>query len=388
MDTTTFSNHLPVRVRFGSGVLSELSELCQQLGVRRPVIVADPVVLDLTPVRNALATLRAQSDTLSILSIPSGEPTTTSIDDIGRQLRELDADLVIAIGGGSAMDTGKGARVLLQNSGSITEYSWPGTPKAIAAPTVALITVPTTAGTGSEVTGGVVMTDPTTQLKVAAPSPHNRAEYCFVDPDVTASLPLEPTLWGGLDALGQAIGSVVASAHTPVGDALGLEAITLLTAALPRVLADLGDAKSRNEVACGALLAGMAMNVAEAGTDHSLAHPLGSLHHLPHGLTVGLMLVESMQHDAQFVPARFERVADAMGAPRNDAGDGSRAISAVRNLLRTARCPTLGECGIRAQDVPALVASAQAGWIPVEPGPWSVEDIRAAYDRALAITLR
>jgi choline dehydrogenase len=383
-----FSNHLPVQISFGVGVVAELADLAASLGARRPAVIADPIVLELASVISALDGVRDGSDTLTVIPVDRGEPTIDSVDSTAARLKQAEADLIIAIGGGSAMDTAKGARLLLNNEGSITTYTWPGEPAPIAPPSTPLVTIPTTAGTGSEVTGGVVMTNPRTNLKVAAPSPVNRAEYCLVDPELTLSLPAEPTLWGGLDALGQAIGSVVASVHTPVGDALGLEAIRLVSRALPKVMQNLSDLDARADVSCAALLAGLAMNVSEAGTEHSLAHPLGSLHHLPHGLTVGLMLVESMQHDAQFVADTFERIADALGAPTDGTNDGSRAVEAVRRLVGRLALPTLRECGITESDLPALVESAQAGWIPVEPGPWTSTDIRQAYDRAFAVSDR
>jgi alcohol dehydrogenase len=225
-------------------------------------------------------------------------------------------------------------------------------------------------------------------MKVAAPSPHNRAEYCFVDPRLTLTLPPGPTLWGGLDALGQAIGSVIAKVHTPVGDGLGLEAVRMAAQGLPAVLRDPSDLDARTAMSCAAMLAGLAMNVSEAGTEHCLAHPLGAMFHLPHGLTVGLMLAESIEHDRQYEPARFERVADAMGEPDDGTRDGSRAVRAVRRFLAEVRCPTLREAGLDEGHVAALADSARAGWIPIEPGPWSRDDVVRAYRRALALDRR
>jgi alcohol dehydrogenase len=374
-----------VRIQFGAGSLERLPEILRSENCHRVIVIADPVVLTLDRVSHAFVGLAAEFE-VEVLTVPEGEPTLESVDALGALLREANADVVVAIGGGSALDSAKGARLLLENPGSIRLYTWPGEPQPVLAPTIPLITIPTTAGTGSEVTGGVVMTDEQQDAKVAAPSPLNRAQYCLVDPELTLSLPPSPSLWGGLDALGQAIGSVVSKAHTPVGDGLGLEAIRLAVSALPRVMDDLSDIDARSDMACAALLAGLAMNVSEAGTEHSLAHPLGSIHHLPHGLTVGMMLAESMEHDIQYEPERFERVADAMGAPKDGTTDGTRAVRAVRELLAKLRCATLADHGITEADVEALTECALAGWVPVEPGPWSADDVRAAYGRALLIT--
>jgi len=328
-----FRNHLPVDIRFGVGVVSELPALIEQLESRRPFVIADSFVLELPAIHAVLSDIEAKVASLGVFPVAAGEPTVQSVNEIGGKLADHQPDALIAIGGGSAMDSAKGARVILSNGGPIERFIWPGDPEPIGKPTVPLITVPTTAGTGSEVTGGAVMNDPARNMKVAAPSPLNRAQFCLVDPELTLSLPEGPTLWGGLDALGQAIGSVVCKANTPVGDALGLDAIALAVDALPLLRSKPDDIDARSKMACSALLAGLAMNVSEAGTEHCLAHPLGGIHHLPHGLTVGLMLVESMEHDRSYVPARFERIADAMGVPADNTSDGSRAVSAVRRLL-------------------------------------------------------
>ncbi|MFN8080142.1 MAG: iron-containing alcohol dehydrogenase [Kineosporiaceae bacterium] len=390
-----FTNHLPVRIDFGPGSLERLGEAVTYEGCQAPFVIADPVVLVLPAIQQLLAHLVSLGLRVSIAEVPVGEPTLATVDALGDQLRRAHADgradVMIALGGGSALDTAKGARLLLTNPGSIRRYIWPGEPQPISAPFVPLITVPTTAGTGSEVTGGVVMTDPDSGLKVAAPSPHNRAQYCFVDPRLTLALPPGPTLWGGIDALGQAIGATLSSVHTPVGDGLGLEAVRLISRALPTVIAHPLDLDARTDMAAAALLAGLAMNVSEAGSEHSLAHPLGSLHHLPHGLTVALMLAESMEHDRRYVPARLERVADALGEPPlrpGEAPDGSRAVRAVQRLLAELGCPTLRDCGVTEDDVEPLTEAALAGWIPVEPGPWTREDIAHAYRRALSLTTR
>lgn len=387
MGVPAFKNHLPVRIDFAPGSIDRLGAIAEQEEANRIGIVGDSVVLRIEGVRRALDSLAARAEVIE-LEVEAGEPTIQTVNAIGDELRRFGPDLVVAIGGGSALDTGKGARALLKNPGSIERYSWPGNPAPLVGPDVPLVTIPTTSGTGSEVTGGVVMNDPQKSAKVAAPSPLNRAQYCLVDPELTLGLPPDPTLWGGLDALGQAIGSLIAKVHTPVGDGLALESIRLTRRALPRVLAEPGDIEARSDMACAALLAGLAMNVSESGTEHSLAHPLGSIHHLPHGLTVGLMLAESMEHDRQFEPDRFERIADAMDAPAWDLADGSRAVQAVRDFLAEVGCPTLTEVGVTPADIESLVTCAVDGWIPVEPGPWTKDDVRLAYQRAMAVTTR
>jgi alcohol dehydrogenase len=138
-------------------------------------------------------------------------------------------------------------------------------------------------------------------------------------------------------------------------------------------------------MACASLMAGFAMNLSEAGTEHSLAHALGARHGLPHGLTVGLMLAESLDHDRRYVPELAERAADALGEPPAAERDGARAVRAVRRILADVELPTLAACGVGDDDLDGLTDVALAAWIPVEPGPWTRDDVRGAYVAALAL---
>ena len=382
LDISPFENHLPVRIRFGEGVLDELPDLLRTAGSRRVAAIVDPNVRDLPAIAEALDA----SDAV-VHETAQNEPTTASIEAAATWLSDVGADALVAIGGGSTIDTAKGARLVSRQGGPVTRFAYPD-PEPIEEQPLLLVTVPTTAGTGSEVTGGIVAFDTNSDLKVGASSPHNRAQFCLVDPTLTWSLPPAPTLYGGIDALAQGLAAVVVRVHTPIGDALGLEAIRIAARALPALVRDPLDHDARAAMACASLLAGLAMNVAEAGTEHSLAHALGTLLHLPHGLTVGLVLAESLDHDRTFVPDRMERIADAVGEPPGSDPDGSRAPRAVRKLLAQIGFPTARDAGVEEQHVASLVDLALRGWIPVEPGPWSPADIEAAYRRALALTRR
>jgi len=382
-----FSNCLPVQVTFGAGTLGELPAAAARLRARRAFALVDESVGALPEVDAALAALAGECDVLVERAEP-GEPSVERIDETGERLRVSGCDLVVALGGGSVIDTAKGARLVASARGPFRRFAWPGRPEPVPAPTLSLIAVPTTAGTGSEVTGGIVAVDRDAGRKVGAASPLNRADAAIVDPLLTRSVPREATMFCGVDALAQGLAAVVVQPHTPVGDAIGLEATRLAAAALPRVLQDLLDEGARSHMACASLLAGLAMNLSEAGTEHSLAHALGVVHGLPHGLAVGLVLAETMERDRVFVPARFERIADALGVAPAGAGDGARAVRGVRSLLAEVGFPTLSEVGVTDADVPELVDVTLDGWIPVEPGPWTRDDVAAAFRDALSVVVR
>ena len=371
-----FSVQLPVRIRFGDGILGELGHHLVALGALRPLVVCDASVRSLAAVERAVAGLT------TLIAAP-GEPTVASADDLGEQVRAARADVVIAIGGGATIDAAKGARLVASTGNPIDRYLWPGDPEPVPPLAIRLVAVPTTAGTGSEVTGGIVLLDPATRRKVAAPSPHNRPDVALVDPILTHGLPPAPTLYGGVDAVAQGLAAVVCAARNPIGDALGLEAVRIGAPALRAVVTDPTAAPARSAMACASLLAGLAMNVSEVGTEHSLAHALGSIHALPHGLSVGLVLAASMEHDRRHVPERMERVADALGVPADATRDGSRAVRGIRDLLRDVAFPSAARLGLATANVVDLAAAALAGWIPVEPGPWTRDHVELAYRRSL-----
>lgn len=368
-----------MRISFGVGTVAELGRIAAELRMTRVVAIVDPAASG--PVASVMQALAPAG----VIEIEPGEPTVDSVQLAGDTLAGLGARGVVAVGGGSALDTAKGARLVAAGGRSIRKLLDGAAPipsqAAIAA--IPLVTVPTTAGTGSEVTGGCVMHDRRVGRKVGLALPANRAQAAVVDPDLTFGLPPAPTLYGAVDALAQGLAPTVTRVATPIGDAIGLEGVRLATRALPRVVADPGDIDARADMSCASLLAGLAMNISECGAEHWLAHPLGTALGIPHGLSVGLVLAESMEVDRQAAPERFERVADAMGEPDDGSRDGSRAVRAVRRALRDAGLPTAQAAGLGEQHLDALTESALAFWPPTPPHEWAPADIRGAYQAAL-----
>jgi choline dehydrogenase len=246
--------------------------------------------------------------------------------------------------------------------------------------------VPTTAGTGSEVSGGAVITDDATHTKAGIASPLLRAQHALVDPVLTWGLPPSITAMTGIDALAQAIAAVVVKVATPVGDGVALEATRLAGGALVRAVRDGSDRDARSDMACASLLGGLAMNISDCGAEHSLGQAIGGMFGLPHGLTIALVLAETMDRDRRFVPERFERIADALGEPDDGSGDGSRAVRAVTRILGELEFDTLEAVGVREEHLDELTEKALADYfISVAPEPWSADEVRAAYAQGLAL---
>jgi choline dehydrogenase len=376
-----FRNHLPVKIRFGEGVAADLAAVLAEEGATRPLVVIDAGLAGLVP--QVAAALAAVPGAETFEKAP-GEPTVALVEQAAEALAAADCDAVAAIGGGSAMDTAKAARLVAGQGGPYLRFAAGGV--AYEPPRIPLICVPTTAGTGSEVSGGAVITDERTHVKAGIASPHLRAQHALVDPALTYGLPPGITAHTGIDALAQAIAGMVVTARTPIGDGIALEAIRLAGDALVRVVRDGSDREARAQMACASLMAGLAMNISDCGAEHSLGQALGGRFGLPHGLTIGLVLAETMDRDRAHVPAQFERIADALGEPAGGPADGSRAVRAVRRILAELEFPTLAAVGVADADLDGLTEGALADYfISVAPAPWSPAEVRAAYAQGLAL---
>ena len=372
-----FTAHLPVQIRYGEGAIGELAGLAAG---RRVLVVTERPVLEIDAVASAVAGML-------VYEKPLGEPTAQVVAEAAKRIAMEDPDVLVAIGGGSVLDLAKGAR-LVAGQGMPIERFLAGE-VAVEPPRTPLVSVPTTSGTGSEVSGGVVLLDHVQRRKVGVAHPLLRAQYALVDPLLTLGLPTEPTAWTGADALAQAIGGVIVSNSNPASVALGLEACRHIAAGLERSVADGSDAQARAEMSLGSLLAGLSMNLSDSGADHALGHAIGSTFDLPHGLTVGLVLAETLDVNRPACAGPLERVADALDEPDDGTRDGSRAIAAVKRLLAAISLPTLRQAGVSEQDVDGLVELALADYcITVNPRTWDANDMRSAYATALALDSR
>jgi alcohol dehydrogenase len=369
-------------------VLGTLCGILRGEGCTHAFVVVDAGLEELVPpVAATLALLDRNGIGLTRFVKEPGEPTSDVVDAAAAALADSGADAVVAIGGGSVMDTAKSARLCAHRGATFAEFL--AGDRSIPPPSLPLVCIPTTAGTGSEVSGGAVITDPATNEKAGIAGPELRAQHALVDPALTYSLPPQVTAYTGIDALAQAIAAVVAKARTPVGNAIALEAVRLAARSLAVVVRDGSNREARSEMACASLLAGLAMNISDCAAEHSLAQAIGGRFRLPHGLTVGLVLAETLDRERRYVPDLLERVADAMNEPIDGPRDGSRAVSAVRRLLADLGFPVLREVGAGAADLDELTERALADFfITQSPSPWTATEVRAAFEAALALERR
>ena len=384
-----FANNLPVKIRFGEGMGATLPAAIAELGTDRVFLMVDEGIEVHNPAVAALLADVASADGLTFVRFekPAGEPTIAMIDDAIAALAASGAGVVVALGGGSVIDTAKAARLGAQLGVTFREFI--SGPPTYPVPTVPLIAMPTSAGTGSEVSGGAVVSDPESGRKAGIANANLRAQIALVDPLLTYSMPPSMTANTGIDALAQAIAGMVAKCRTPIGDAIALEAIRMMTPGIVAAYRDGTDAAARAAMSCGSMMAGLTMNISDCTAEHSLGQAIGGMKHVPHGLTIGLVLVETLERERQHVPEQLERVADAMGEPDDGSKDGSRAVRAVQRVLAQLDFPVLGSLGITNADIDELSDLALADFfITQSPVPWSKAEVVAAFSSALALTSR
>ncbi len=378
-----FSNHLPVRIRFGDGVSGELADSLRNQNATTALVVIDAELEERNAgVAAAIASLTDAGIRVDRFVKDLGEPTIDIIDAAATALNNHAPEAVVAIGGGSVIDTAKAARLCHQTGMLFRE--WLASERPFPEPTVPLTAMPTTAGTGSEVSGGAVITDPNETRKAGIASPTLRAHVALVDPTLTYSVPPATTAFTGIDALAQAIAAMVAKVRTPIGDGIALESIRLIGRSLPTAVAQGQNRAARSQMACGSLMAGLSMNISDCTAEHSLGQAIGALFHAPHGLTIGVVLAPTLERERQHVPDVLERVADALDYPEDGSDDGSRAVKAIDALLTKLDFPVLRSVGADESDLDTLADIAQEDFFHTQsPVPWSHDELRAALEAAL-----
>jgi alcohol dehydrogenase len=345
-------------VEYGPGVHQNIGSVAKGWDCKKALFVTDRILVQEGVVAKVSAPLEAEGIAVEIFDQVTTEPTDLFV----AMLKNTGADLVIGLGGGSAMDCAKAIAVMAENTGSVVQYAgaaatFPNDKK------VRLMTLPTTSGSGAEIAGWSVITDSARSVKLSFGSPFLEPEYVFVDPELTINLPRRATVFSGMDALSQAIEGMLSVRRTPISVALGLYAVELLTDNLPKVYSHGWDLEARSNMSIGSFLAGIVINTSGCISVHALAETMGGLYHKPHGLLVGLCLPHVLSF---LLPGDHELLAQVANALDVNT-DGlttyeaaQMAIVRVHELLAELEFPTLKEIGLKEQDLPQIASMAMA----------------------------
>jgi alcohol dehydrogenase class IV len=317
--THTIELHLPQDILIGGGVSDDLAAHVAAVGIKRPLVVSDRFLLDKGPAGGLAQRLSDAGLAVATFGDVQPDPTAENVHDALRALREHEADGVVAIGGGSPMDTAKAAAVLATNDGELRDFAGY---QQVPEPGLPLVAVPTTAGTGSEVTRVAVITDTERDVKMMMLDGHLMARVAVADYKLTLSTPAALSANVGVDSLTHAIEAYVSTRATLVTDMLALKAARLIGAHLRRAVADGDDEEAREAMMLGATLAGAAFSNASVALVHGMSRPIGAHFHLPHGLSNALLLPTVTRFSVSGAPDRYASIAREMGlAEAQDADD-------------------------------------------------------------------
>ncbi|MFM4747349.1 iron-containing alcohol dehydrogenase [Aeromonas veronii] len=327
----------PVKLLAGEQALEQLASELTSLGARRPLLLTDRGV-NATGLATLLANVLAEGE-LPVAAIWDEIPADSStavVERIAKRYRELDCDSLVALGGGSVIDTAKAVNILTSMGGDhLLDYSGAG---CLTRPLKPLAVVPTTAGTGSEVTLVAVIKDEASGRKVPFTSPFLLPQLAVLDPRLTQGLPLNITAATAMDAMTHAIEAFIGTAKNPVSDALALMAVEKIASALPQIIHDPQNKQLRLQLAEGSTLAGMAFSNSMVGLVHALGHSLGARCHLPHGLCMNLFLPTVLDYNRPEVDNELARLLlPLVGAERFAATPAHQRAEATITAIRTLR---------------------------------------------------
>ncbi|MDR0424705.1 MAG: iron-containing alcohol dehydrogenase [Clostridiales Family XIII bacterium] len=378
---------MPTRVHFGVGAVRKLPEICKGLGGKKLFIITGPNVAKssaMAAVREALGSAGTEYEVYAG-SVP--DPPIEAVDAVTRIFAESGANMIVALGGGSPIDLAKAAAMLSTNGGSVADYLFGGT-KTVAKPSVPLIAIPTTAGTGSEVTAASVITDTKNRIKLSVTHDYVIPKAALIDPQLQADTPALVTASTGMDALTHAIESYVSLNANPISDAMGIYAMRMIGENLRIAVADGGNMEARANMAVASLIAGVAFMNGGLGVVHGIAQAMGGIHHTPHGIANGVMLPYAMKRN---LPGNFKKFGDIARALGKDTGglparDAARlSVDAVAELRMDIKVPrSLGDIGIEEKDFQGIIdATMPFRLLALNPCKLAESDVEGILRQAL-----
>ncbi len=389
----------PRQLMVGEGVAQNVPRVVAECG-SRVLVVTDRVLVGQPRVTELLAAVRERASVVGVFADATPDVPLSDVDLAVAAAAEVDADVILAIGGGTVIDLAKIVGVIRRHGGSPRDYY--GEAK-VPGPTYPLVAVPTTSGTGSELTPVSVLTDPERELKVGVSSVHIVPDFAVVDPELTYTCPAGVTAHSGIDAFCHAVESYTARprphgprdpveqvflGRNPTTDHYALLAAERISRSLRRAVADGSDTEARADMSHGSVLAGLAFAHAGTAAPHALQYPIGAATHTPHGLGVGLLLPYALDAAKDAIADRLAVLAAVCGLEVTGASDAEAAevfLTWLDGLLADIGIPpTLADIGVARADLPrfATMAGGVTRLLQNHPGPTELADLTAILEAA------
>lgn len=318
-------------ILLGLGVIEELGKRALSLGATKVMVVTDEGVAGVGILDRVTGILEKSGIACGVFGKVEKEPSLENVERALKEASGFSTQAVVGVGGGSSLDVAKMLAVLLKHGGNLRDYLGIDKVPGRGLPTVL---IPTTAGTGSEVSKYAIFDNREAKTKLGAVSNHLIADLALVDPELTVSMPPTVTASTGADAFIHAVEGYVAVKASPLSDLFALEAVRIIYENLPAAFADGQNIPARYQMAYGSMLAGIVLNVAGASSSHALAYPIGSEYHVPHGVGCMLTFLEVMDYFAMADLPKFARMAQAMGVKTENMSPRQAAQQAVDEMRR------------------------------------------------------
>jgi alcohol dehydrogenase class IV len=369
----------------GNGSIKELPVIIEHLSCKNPLIVTDQGIIKAGIDRLVKAILRNNNIDFASFEDVESDPKIEIVFDCLNKARSENCDLIIGLGGGSSLDIAKVTAILMTNTGDLKSYIGIGNIPKAGMPT---IMIPTTSGTGSEVTPIAILSDKKEQLKKGIVSEFLYPAYALIDPELTVSLPPHVTAYTGIDALTHAIEAYTNRFSQPFVDTFALEAIRLIGANLRMAVSDGGNLNARYNMALGSLYGGMCLGPVNTAAVHALAYPLGGMFNVPHGVANSLLLPYVMKVNLESNYSKFAKIAHALGEKTEGLSDEAAALLAIDAVIKLSRdtgiISKMSELGIPKSAIEPMTEGAMkvTRLLNNNPKELSIEDVREIYTNA------
>ena len=372
---------------FGPGARKELPGVVQRLGFKKALVVTDKGLMKFGVAKMVLDVLDEAAIPYAVDDDVKPNPTVTNVKNGVEACKQAGADFIVAIGGGSSMDTAKGIGIVCNNPEFADVVSLEGVADT-KKKTVPIIALPTTAGTAAETTINYVIIDETKQKKMVCVDPNDIPCVAIIDAELMYSLPKSLTAATGMDAMTHAIEGLITKGAWELSDMFEIKAIEMIHRYLPLAVNEPTNPVGRDGMAVAQYVAGMAFSNVGLGVDHGMAHPLSALHDVPHGVACAMLLPTVMRFNAPAALPKYVDIAKAVGVykegmTQEEAADA--ACTEIENLSKLVGIPAhLSELGITEKDIDALADQAiEDVCTPGNPRPVTREDIVALYKKIL-----
>ncbi|WP_161781904.1 iron-containing alcohol dehydrogenase [Thermanaerosceptrum fracticalcis] len=368
-----FSFDARLNIRFKAGIVKNIGKELSAMGIKNVLIVTDPGVLKVKLHENLVTTLNQENIKFEVFSEVEPNPRDTTCEKAAEFAKELNVDAVIGIGGGSSLDTAKCVGFLMTNPGRVKDYDGSGKVKNEPIP---IIAIPTTAGTGSEVTANAAITDTEKHIKMSVRSPKIIPHLAVLDPELLKTLPQHIAAFSAMDALIHAIESFLSRRATAFSDYFNLKAIELLSKYIRPFYAEPSNTEAAGNMLIGSMLAGLGISNTGTGNAHALGRVLGGSYDMAHGLACSVVFPYVLKFNAMAQPQKFVEIARAMDLKTeglNEKEIGQKVVREIYELLRELNIPVkLSELNVTKESFNDMVKVAITN---VAPNPRKTTEV-------------